>query len=230
MLISSRMPLASSCREARSPNCPVRLAAFSAPKLQDLPLFVHIDLVAGLENSEAGLEFLAESERITGVVTVHHHLAAAGAAPTALDRAIVLVGQPCARPGPIGGEQIAARCDRNPPRCRRGEGRPRLCRHAHSASPAGCVARKPTYKKPSRAAAARSPAPHPRCGSSTWPEFEWLSRLRLSATHSAQAHRDAPAASRPCDSIHRASHTAGACGNTTPPARSASTHPPLPAG
>jgi glycerol uptake operon antiterminator len=52
------------------------LDAFSTPKLHDLPLFVHIDLVAGLENSEAGLEFLAEWERITGVVTVHHHLAA----------------------------------------------------------------------------------------------------------------------------------------------------------
>jgi glycerol uptake operon antiterminator len=53
------------------------LAAFSGPMLQHVPLFVHIDLVAGLENSEAGLEFLAEFERLTGVVTVHHHLAGA---------------------------------------------------------------------------------------------------------------------------------------------------------
>jgi glycerol uptake operon antiterminator len=52
------------------------LDAFSTTQLQHLPLFVHIDLVAGLENSEAGLEFLSGFERITGVVTVHHHLAA----------------------------------------------------------------------------------------------------------------------------------------------------------
>jgi glycerol uptake operon antiterminator len=51
------------------------LDAFNHSELEHLPLFVHIDLVAGLENSEAGLEFLAGFDRITGVVTVHHHLA-----------------------------------------------------------------------------------------------------------------------------------------------------------
>jgi glycerol uptake operon antiterminator len=51
------------------------LEAFSEPSLESLPLFVHIDLLAGLENNEAGLEYLAGFERITGVVTVHHHLA-----------------------------------------------------------------------------------------------------------------------------------------------------------
>src|SRR5262245_30096138 len=51
--------------------------AFSVNQLAHLPLFVHIDLVAGLENSEAGLEYLSEFQRITGVVTVHHHLAGA---------------------------------------------------------------------------------------------------------------------------------------------------------
>jgi glycerol uptake operon antiterminator len=53
------------------------LATFSGPALQHVPLFVHIDLLAGLENSEAGLQFLAEFESIAGVVTVHHHLTAA---------------------------------------------------------------------------------------------------------------------------------------------------------
>jgi glycerol uptake operon antiterminator len=53
------------------------LDAFSDHQLGHLPLFVHIDLVAGLENSEAGLEYLAGFERITGVVTVHHHLSGA---------------------------------------------------------------------------------------------------------------------------------------------------------
>jgi glycerol uptake operon antiterminator len=53
------------------------LDLFSVPRLEQLPLFVHVDLVAGLENSEAGLEYLASFERITGVVTVHHHLTSA---------------------------------------------------------------------------------------------------------------------------------------------------------
>ncbi len=53
------------------------LDAFSGAPFESLPLFVHIDLVAGLENSEAGLEYLAGLDRITGVVTVHHHLASA---------------------------------------------------------------------------------------------------------------------------------------------------------
>jgi glycerol uptake operon antiterminator len=51
------------------------LGEFSDSTLAHLPLFVHIDLLAGLENNEAGLEFLASFERITGIVTVHHHLA-----------------------------------------------------------------------------------------------------------------------------------------------------------
>jgi glycerol uptake operon antiterminator len=53
------------------------LDLFCAPKLENLPLFVHVDLVAGLENSEAGIEYLAACKRLTGVVTVHHHLVAA---------------------------------------------------------------------------------------------------------------------------------------------------------
>src|SRR5438128_2053591 len=53
------------------------VARFSEGKLADLPLFVHVDLVAGLENSEAGIEFLAEFRHISGIVTVHHHLTAA---------------------------------------------------------------------------------------------------------------------------------------------------------
>jgi glycerol uptake operon antiterminator len=45
--------------------------------LSHVPLFVHVDLVAGLENSEAGIEYLASFEHIAGIVTVHHHLAGA---------------------------------------------------------------------------------------------------------------------------------------------------------
>ncbi len=53
------------------------LDSFRKPKLENLPLFVHVDLVSGLENNEAGIEYLAAFDRLTGVVTVHHHLAAA---------------------------------------------------------------------------------------------------------------------------------------------------------
>jgi glycerol uptake operon antiterminator len=52
------------------------LDEFGDEQLADVSLFVHIDLLSGLENSEAGLEYLAEFPRISGVVTVHHHLAA----------------------------------------------------------------------------------------------------------------------------------------------------------
>ncbi len=53
------------------------LDAFGHPHLEHLPLFVHVDLVAGLENNEAGIEYLADFNSISGVVTVHHHLSAA---------------------------------------------------------------------------------------------------------------------------------------------------------
>ena len=48
---------------------------FSNPPLDHLRILVHIDLIAGLENNEAGLELLAKLGKIDGVVTVHHHLA-----------------------------------------------------------------------------------------------------------------------------------------------------------
>jgi glycerol uptake operon antiterminator len=50
--------------------------AFSDRQLEHVSLFVHVDLVTGLENNEAGIEYLAGFERIAGVVTVHHHLTA----------------------------------------------------------------------------------------------------------------------------------------------------------
>jgi glycerol uptake operon antiterminator len=51
------------------------LDAYRSPQLEHVPLFVHIDLLSGLENNEAGLEYLAGFERLSGIVTVHHHLA-----------------------------------------------------------------------------------------------------------------------------------------------------------
>lgn len=50
------------------------LAPFESPSLSSVAVFVHIDLVSGIENSEAGLEFLAKKPRIGGVVSVHHNL------------------------------------------------------------------------------------------------------------------------------------------------------------
>jgi glycerol uptake operon antiterminator len=51
------------------------LDKFQEPELAGVAVFAHIDLIGGLENSEAGLEYLAELGRLTGVVTIHHHLA-----------------------------------------------------------------------------------------------------------------------------------------------------------
>jgi glycerol uptake operon antiterminator len=50
------------------------LERFQQPDLADIALFAHIDLIAGLENSEAGMEYLAGMRRLAGVVTVHHYL------------------------------------------------------------------------------------------------------------------------------------------------------------
>jgi glycerol uptake operon antiterminator len=50
---------------------------FEGPPLDHLRLLVHIDLVAGLEANEAGLELLAGLGKIDGIVTVHHHIARA---------------------------------------------------------------------------------------------------------------------------------------------------------
>jgi glycerol uptake operon antiterminator len=54
---------------------PRMLDRFAEPQLSTLALFAHVDLIAGLENSEAGLEYLAEFHRFAGIVTVHHYLA-----------------------------------------------------------------------------------------------------------------------------------------------------------
>jgi len=53
------------------------LDKFQQPELSRIAIFAHVDLIAGLENNEAGLEYLAELGRLAGVVTIHHHLAKA---------------------------------------------------------------------------------------------------------------------------------------------------------
>lgn len=56
-------------------DVPRALDRFAEQKLSTLALFAHIDLISGLENSEAALEYLAEFNRFAGIVTVHHYLA-----------------------------------------------------------------------------------------------------------------------------------------------------------
>lgn len=48
---------------------------FAQPPLDHLRLLVHVDLVSGLETSDAGLELLAQIGSIDGIVSVHHNLA-----------------------------------------------------------------------------------------------------------------------------------------------------------
>lgn len=55
-------------------DLPRAIDQFARPAFDHVRLLVHIDLVAGLEKNEAGLELMANMQRIDGVVTVHHHL------------------------------------------------------------------------------------------------------------------------------------------------------------
>ncbi|MCC7476390.1 MAG: glycerol-3-phosphate responsive antiterminator [Pirellulales bacterium] len=50
------------------------LELFDSLHLDHLPIFVHIDLVAGLENNEAGVDYMASLPQVSGIVTVHHHI------------------------------------------------------------------------------------------------------------------------------------------------------------
>lgn len=60
----------------RVAELPRILDTFGGRPLEQLSLFVHIDLLAGLEDNEAGLGFLASFQRVAGIVTAHQHLAA----------------------------------------------------------------------------------------------------------------------------------------------------------
>lgn len=53
------------------------LESFKVGRLARIPLMLHLDLLDGLNNDEAGLRFIAGMERINGVITVRHHLVAA---------------------------------------------------------------------------------------------------------------------------------------------------------
>lgn len=52
-----------------------RLVAASRAAAPEAVVFVHIDLIQGLANDEAGVEFLADLCPVDGIVTIRHHLA-----------------------------------------------------------------------------------------------------------------------------------------------------------
>jgi glycerol uptake operon antiterminator len=54
---------------------PNLLAKLEKPPFANLPVLLHIDLVDGLANDEAGVRYLATLPRIDGIITVRHHLA-----------------------------------------------------------------------------------------------------------------------------------------------------------
>ncbi len=47
-----------------------------ASPLAGIPVVLHIDLLAGLANDEAGLRYVASFDGINGIITVRHHLVA----------------------------------------------------------------------------------------------------------------------------------------------------------
>ena len=56
-------------------DLPRVLKQFENAPLDRVRILVHIDLIHGLENNEAGLEYLAQMPRVQGIVTVHARLA-----------------------------------------------------------------------------------------------------------------------------------------------------------
>jgi glycerol uptake operon antiterminator len=56
-------------------HLPALLEQLTRPPLAERPVLLHIDLLAGLANDEAGLRYVATLERVDGIITVRHHLA-----------------------------------------------------------------------------------------------------------------------------------------------------------
>ncbi|HOW69159.1 MAG TPA: glycerol-3-phosphate responsive antiterminator [Phycisphaerae bacterium] len=53
------------------------LEVLTRPPLADIPVMLHIDLLAGLTSDEPGLRYLVGHKRIDGIITVRSHLIAA---------------------------------------------------------------------------------------------------------------------------------------------------------
>lgn len=54
---------------------PTLLEQLSKPPLAERPVLLHIDLLSGLANDEAGVRYVATFPRLDGIITVRHHLA-----------------------------------------------------------------------------------------------------------------------------------------------------------
>jgi glycerol uptake operon antiterminator len=50
------------------------LVPFRDPPLDKVTVLVHLDLLHGLARDDAAVRYIAEQDRIDGIVTVHHHL------------------------------------------------------------------------------------------------------------------------------------------------------------
>lgn len=62
---------------AKLMELPFLLRDFEGPTFSETSLLVHLDLISGLENNDAALEFLAQFPQVAGVVTIHQPLVAA---------------------------------------------------------------------------------------------------------------------------------------------------------
>src|SRR5690349_12316607 len=54
---------------------PKLMDALSREPFSRIPVLLHIDLVNGLANDDAGLKYVATLDRVDGIVTVRQHLA-----------------------------------------------------------------------------------------------------------------------------------------------------------
>jgi glycerol uptake operon antiterminator len=56
-------------------DLPALLEKLGRAPLAERPVLLHIDLLSGLANDEAGVRYVATFERVDGIITVRHHLA-----------------------------------------------------------------------------------------------------------------------------------------------------------
>lgn len=55
-------------------DIPRAFDALDAKLSRDIPIMLHIDLINGLNNDEAGLRYVASFGRVCGIITTKHHL------------------------------------------------------------------------------------------------------------------------------------------------------------
>ena len=55
-------------------DIPTAIKSLDSKLSRDIPVFLHIDLINGLNNDEAGLRYVADFDRFWGIITTKHHL------------------------------------------------------------------------------------------------------------------------------------------------------------